>query len=425
MRALALVLFLLNVTANADARVRAVGHPGTKPSEATPHGWLVANAHVLDAIELPAPTHDLFPLQSMVGSRSIVALGDTTHGTHEFYTVKLRVIDYLVRNMDFDTIAFEAPYPIFSRLNDYIQTGLGDPRAILGELRPLTYFFWDSEEVLALVEWMRDYNVHRGDRPPVSLVGFDVTQPNVTSARVVDYLRDVDPAAAVEYESKYACARVSGLNITSDCEDIAITLRDALASREAELTAKSSATAFADALQYARLVVQSRWAGGGQRDVSMANNTLWLREHRSNNGKMILWAHSAHLSEVEHRSLGLFPMGRILSDKLGYDFFTIATFTAQGMFLQWDDVDRNGVFETYTRGFNALKPTAYETYFRQHGAPYLLIPFNNASPEWLTNAADYNFAGTRGPQGTIGSLPAQYDAGIFIDTTTPVRPLAH
>ena len=427
MRSLALALaFLVTLTADAGPRRRAVGHPGTRPSESTPAGWLHANAHVLTSVELIPDTRDLFPLQSIIGSAEVVAIGEVTHGTHEFYTVKLRVIDYLVRNMNFDTIAFEAPFPLFERLNAYIQGGAGDPRAILGEMYAMTYFFWDVEEVLALVEWMREYNAHRGDRPALQLVGADVTQPDAASNAVVAYLRNVDPPAAVDAEQRYACARASSVTITADCRPIAIEIRDAIEAREAEYTARSSPKAFADAVHQARVVVQARFAAGSQRDLSLADNALWLRDQRSATRKMIIWAHAGHISESQHAALGPFPMGRHLSTRLGSDFFSIATLTAAGTFRKWTDPERDGTYATDVAFLPALESNSYESYFRQHGAPFLLIPFRKAVPEWLSTPGRYNFTGATGSSiGTVGSLPEQYDAAIFIDTTTPVRPLVH
>ena len=420
-----LVLILLAFTIEAGPRRRAVASPGVGPDETTPHGWLAANAHILSTIELGPDTADLFPLRSMIGSAPVVGLGDVTHGTHEFYTVKLRVIDYLVREMGFDVLGLEAPFPLTERINTYIQTGVGDPRALLGEMYPITYFFWDAEEFLDVVEWMREYNVHRGDRAPVHVVGVDVTQPDAASSAVVAYLRSVDPAAAVDAEEDYACARESSLIITALCQSRAIRIRNSLAAREAELTTLSSAQEYREALHNARVVVQSRWPYGPNRDQAMAENALLLRQHRGSSRKMILWAHSAHLSETSHPLAGARPMGKVLAEHLESDYFSITTLTAAGTFRQWQDLSGTRQFSTITRDIAPLDPNSYESHIRQRGEPYLLIPFRKVLPQWLTTPAPYNFAGSVGNVGTEGLLPTQYDAAIFIDTTTPLRPLTH
>jgi erythromycin esterase len=423
---LVLSLLLLALTVDAEPRRRGVGFPGVGPDETTPHGWLVANAHVLNTTQLGPDTSDLFPLRSMIGSAEVVGLGDVTHGTHEVYTVKLRVIDYLVREMGFDVLGWEAPFPLVERINAYVQGGAGDGRALLGEMYTLTYHFWDAEEILDVIEWMREYNAHRGARPPVSIAGFDVTQPDAASNAVVAYLRTIDPAAAVTAEEQYGCARTSSLTIDEACQVKATNVLNSMVAREAELTALSSATTFGEALQNARVVVQSRTVFGLVRDQSMAENVLWLRQHRGSARRMILWAHSAHISEGPISLLGDRPMGRVLGEALAGDYFSITTMTAAGTYLQWADPTRTQQYKPVTKTFPAIAPAAYETYLRQRGAPFLLIPFRNVVPEWLTTATQFNFAAAAGGLTTIvAPLPATYDAAIFVDTTTAMHPLVH
>jgi erythromycin esterase-like protein len=44
-------------------------------------------------------------------------------------------------------------------------------------------------------------------------------------------------------------------------------------------------------------------------------------------------------------------------------------------------------------------------------------------PQWLSTPTRYNAAGVNGAPGVVGSLPLQYDAAIYIETTTPMRPI--
>lgn len=420
------VFALLLVTLSADAgRRRAVGFPGVGPDETTPHGWLVANAHVLSSAQLGPDTSDLFPLRSMIGSAEVVGLGDITHGTHEVYTMKLRVIDYLVREMGFDVIGWEAPFPLVERINTYIQSGVGDPRTLLNDMYRLTYFFWDTEEMLEVIEWMREYNAHRGNRPAVSIAGFDVTQPDAASNAVVAYLQTVDPAEAVIAEEQYACARLAPVSIPAGCESHAAEVLLSLEARQAELTALSSAQAFDEALHNARVVVQSRTIVGNVRDQAMAENVLWLRERRGTTGRMILWAHSAHLAEAPLPILSR-PMGNILSESLESDYFSITTLTAAGSYLIWQDPTRTQQYQPVMRTFPALEPAAYEAAIRQRGEPYLLIPFRKVLPAWLTTPSRFNLApNSAGFSSMVAELPENFDAAIFIDTTTALHPLAH
>jgi erythromycin esterase len=413
---LALALSLLAFSADAAPRRRAAAKHFSY-DESTPAGWLSANATVLAGADLITYTGDLVPFGVMIGASGVVGLGDSSHGTHEYYTMKLRLIDYLVREKGFDVVALEGPFPLLNRINTYVQGGPGEGRALIREMRPL-YYYLDAEEFLAVVEWMREYNAHRGDRPPVQIAGFDVLQPYPASREVITYLRSVDPPAAVTAESQYQCVTQETIVVDESCQFTAFQVRDALAAREAELTALSSSDAFHEALQYARIVGQSRNGAGQERDDAMALNTLWLREHRGSTRKMILWAHSAHLSKVASDWTGLQkPMGTILAEELGGDYFATATLTAQGTFRYWGRTTNNHAFAS----FKSLQPAAYESYIRQRGVPFLFIPLRGTLPQWLTTAAAYNVAGASGQITAVDSLPLHYDAAIFIDTTTPLE----
>ena len=139
---------------------------------------------------------------------------------------------------------------------------------------------------------------------------------------------------------------------------------------------------------------------------------------------MILWAHSAHLSQSKQTFLEE-PMGITLAASLQDDYFSLTTMTAAGSYLQWQDPTRTKTYVPVTRTFAALPPASYETSIRQRGEPYLLIPFRKVLPQWLAGSKGYNSAGAAGPAGAEGVLATQFDGAIFIDTTTAMHPLVH
>jgi erythromycin esterase-like protein len=140
---------------------------------------------------------------------------------------------------------------------------------------------------------------------------------------------------------------------------------------------------------------------------------------------MILWAHSGHITEAPLSIIGDRPMGRVLAESLREDYFSISTLTAAGSYLQWEDPSHTQNYHAVTKSFPALQPSAFESSVRQRGEPLLLIPFRKVLPAWLTTPVPFNLAGAAGPAGVTGTLPLQYDAAIFIDTTTAMHPLAH
>ncbi|HYI08109.1 MAG TPA: erythromycin esterase family protein [Thermoanaerobaculia bacterium] len=401
----AALLLLLAVALDVPAaRRRAVGAPGGEAFRVEP----------LHSVELVADTSDLASLRSIAGNASIVALGDATHGTHEFYTVKLRLVDFLVRQMGFDVLSLEAPFPITERLNVYVQTGEGDPRAILAELSGrLHYYFWDVEELLAAIEWMRAYNAHRGDAPPIELAGADIYDEGGGVAGVLAYLQRVDPTAAAYAEIQYSCV-LAGQR-TNGCEEAARRVYDALAARP-----ESGTRDFEDALHYAAVVLQNFDPLMYEpRDRNMAANLLWIREHRGRARKVVHWGHQEHAGKTESPYVRGRTMGVLLSEQLGSGYVAIGTLTGSGTFLQWEVLAEDWV-RTVESSFPDPEPGSWEERFRQRGHAAMLVPLRGLAGEATFRTAPT----TPGWTAIAGSLSQKLDAVIYIDRTTPTKPCA-
>lgn len=383
--------------------------------------WLARNAHVLRSVEFPSPADDLEPLRAIAGDASLVMLADATHGTHEFYTVKLRMIDFLVREMAFDVVAIEAPFAVSEKLNEYVQGAPVDPRLLLAHLHDALYYrFWDVEELLDVLEWMRAWNATRGERPPLVFAGFDISDAEASSREVVSYLASVDPEAADAERAIYACI---GDERALNCRQQVEGVRDRLESRRSELVALSSARAFEDALQHAVVIAQS--FNIPARDLFMAGNVEWLKKHRGVGGRMILWAHQEHAGRTESPWVfGQRSMGMELSRKYGSDYVVIGTLAGAGLVRLWEQIQRTAEFRTLTKAIPPIEPGSYEEKLATSGAPAVLVPLRGRVPSWLNGPASFFTIGqTPGPDRLIDSLPANLDAVVYIHWTTPTRPL--
>ena len=403
-RSLVLLALLVLLASPTEARRRASRHPGST-NPATPSGWLYANAHVLD--------FDVSPIRSVVGDAVVVGLGDGSHGTHEFATMKVRMIQYLVEEMDFDVVAIEASFAPVNRLNAYIQGGPGDPRAILADMETrLTYFFWNTEEFLGLIEWMRAYNAHRGTESAIELIGVDTFDELTNAADVVAYLRTVDPVAAASAETSYACV-ASGTAVIA-CRNAASTVRKALAAKEAEYVALSSPRAFHDALRAAE-VMFAAVQFARERDPVMAEGVLFARKYRGTSGKVVYWAHNEHLSQETDN---VYDAGTRIARAVGKaSYAAIAMMSGPGSFFGWK-ADSTPIIAP----FHAPPQDTFEWNFQQHGAHSILIPLTGALPSWLTEYGKYRYGGSDGVVVIRPiALPQHYDAVVFVSVTTPLH----
>lgn len=397
-----ILLLAFGTVADAAPRRRAVHSPG---------GPLF---HPLQSLTLTSGRADLEPLRPLVAHASIVALGDANHGTREFYTVKLRLIDFLVRELGFDTVSVEAPFPITERLNVYVQGGPGNPRALLSELNTrLLYLFWDTEEFLALIEWMREYNAHRGERPPLELAGADVYDESGAVAGVLAYLDRVDPAAATSAGEEYACLLAG--NRSGACEAAAARVRDALVAREGDARELSDARQYAEvALQFFQLPFYE------PRERSMARNLTWIREHRGSARKVVHWGHQEHIGKLPSSYTRGETMGSILSRELGREYVAIGTLAGSGSFLQWQRIGSSAAYAPVVTTLTAPPPASYEWRLRARGVPWLLVDLRGSR----FREGVFRTAPTTGATGTVDQpLREKLDAVIYVDTIAPTTPL--
>src|SRR5687768_8995436 len=117
--------------------------------------WLKANAIEVKTVDAGTGFADLQKLKAAIGGARIVSLGEATHGTREIFQMKHRLTEFLASQLGFTIFSIEANMPEAYRLNDYVLHGKGDPKALL---KGMYFWTWNTEEVLAMIEWMRQFN---------------------------------------------------------------------------------------------------------------------------------------------------------------------------------------------------------------------------------------------------------------------------
>lgn len=154
-----------------------------------PVDWMREHAIPLDTAVAVNAFNDLQPLKAAIGNARIVSLGEATHGTREFFQMKHRMLEFLAVEMGFNIFAIEANMPEAYRLNDYVLHGVGDPAELL---KGMYFWTWDTEEVLEMIRWMRDFNA--SGRGRVQFTGFDMQYAAVAAANVHNFLSTAEPS---------------------------------------------------------------------------------------------------------------------------------------------------------------------------------------------------------------------------------------
>src|SRR6476659_5855554 len=117
--------------------------------------WFTSHAIPLKSVEDQENFADLKPLKQVLRGVRIVGLGEETHGTREFFQLKRRLVEYLVKEAGFTVFAMELSYAASLDINEYVLNGKGDRDKALARQG---LWAWDTQEVSALIEWLLQYN---------------------------------------------------------------------------------------------------------------------------------------------------------------------------------------------------------------------------------------------------------------------------
>lgn len=285
-------------------------------------------------------------MKTVIGSARIVALGEATHGTREFFQLKHRLFEFLVMEMGFTTFAIEANWPESLAINDYVLHGQGDPAKALAGLH---FWTWNTEEVLDLIHWMRQYNADAKHETRVIFTGFDAQFTALAATTIQRYLDRVDPAFAAEIARRVARFdqeyRDYSTLAEADIDSLQSTVQDLeerLGAEERNYVARSTRQEWRLACQHVRILRQvheQRRADDDRtrymiRDEAMAENVAWLLENEGPECKMVIWAHNGH---VTRNATGIFAeavtsMGMHLARKFDPELVVVGFAFGQGAF---------------------------------------------------------------------------------------------
>ena len=383
--------------------------------------WIRANAIALNRVEAGHGFADLQRLGKLVGNARIVSLGEATHGTREFFQLKHRLLEYLVAEHEFTLFGIEANYPECLRVNDYVLNGTGDPAAALAG----THFWtWDTEEVLALIEWMRDWNRSRARK--IKFYGFDMQFSTEAALGVLDYLERVAPGLAERVEAELwplcndtSADRFHGLpNATREaaCDCIRRIVQMFALERE-RWTALTSESDWHLARLNALVVHQSAQARSLNlsRDVAMAENVANLLELEGPNSKAVLWAHNGHAVRQSPYRMGdqvLANMGSRLDELFGSQHRVISFAFNQGSFQAQEPgrgLVRHSVGPAHDGSLDRmLAETGMPTFLLDLSA----VPSDGPVADWLAG---------RPPTRWIGAVYSQVRAQEYLHAADPRR----
>jgi erythromycin esterase-like protein len=275
---------------------------------------------------------------------SMVGLGEGTHGTKEFCELKTRVFRYLVENHNYKILAYEYSFKKSLKINDYILSGIGDIDSILsGES-----WIQNNKEVKNLINWMRDFNQNKPIKDKIQFIGIDNQLDALYPMDVINHIQKNYTRFTTQI--KNLVSQISGLEKGDykNMQQEEYKYRDRLY--------KSLKTSFEDyiflhcsdppkchpeiTVQLIRSLLDSHeflyrlYKGENIRDFQLAKNALAVCNNLTEDKKVVVWAHNAHIANnPDFYGIDKPAMGYYLKNSIDDKYCTVATTFLKGEFV--------------------------------------------------------------------------------------------
>ncbi|MFE9324990.1 erythromycin esterase family protein [Nocardia sp. NPDC052278] len=418
-------------------------------------------AAAIDAPDGIPPTH---VLEELIGDARFVLIGESSHGTREFYRARAAITRWLIEDKGFTAVAAEADWPDAYRVNRYVH-GRGTDTTAEQALRGFAHFpawMWRNTEIREFIIWLRAYNAgqQHDDQPQTGFYGLDLYSLHRSMQEVVDYLDRVDPKAAQRARDRYACfdhvagddaqaygfAAAFGAGRSCEAQVIRQLLelqRVAIAGGEVEPVAADelfdalrNAWSVRDAEAYYRAMFGDRVSSWNLRDEHMADTLDALANHldRSDErspARIVVWAHNSHVGDAratEMGSEGQLTLGQLMRERHGDACRLIGFSTCSGTVTaaeDWGGPDR-------PENVRPALSSSIEELLHDTGNPEFLLrtDLSGEAAELLHQPRLQRAIGVVYRPGTERQshyfhtrLADQFDALIHIDHTTALEPL--
>lgn len=449
----------------ADVRfVPLLGEEGWKPGQPEPSGRRAPTPPPVAEIKLSAVIADrceafndieyvnLKPLLHRIGDARVVLLGESSHGTSEFYRLRARITQALIEEKGFTFVGIEGDWPDAARIDHYVRHAEYPPSEWTAFARFPTWM-WRNEEVRHFVDWLRAHNVDRIPGQRVAFHGLDLYSMYNSIRSILDYLQTIDPATAEVARQRYGCltpwqsdpAAYGHAALTRQyqtCEQEVVTmLKDLL--KKQRVYAEHDGERFLDVVQNARLVTnaeryyrtmyygsRSSW---NLRDTHMFETLETLLAHHGPDSKAIVWAHNSHVGDsaaTEMSRRGEYNIGHLCRQKFGEAAYSIGFGTDTGTVAAAENWDSPMEIMTVRPALE----NSYERLCHESGVDRFLLPLRSARDLALIQGLNmkrleraigviYRPESERQSHYFDAILPQQFDEYVWFDRTTAVKPL--
>ncbi|WBW96287.1 erythromycin esterase family protein [Oceanirhabdus sp. W0125-5] len=274
---------------------------------------------------------------------SIVGLGEATHGNKEFVQLKKDVFSILVKNYGYKVFALEGDFGGCQVVNNYIMNGTGTAEEAVKEIG---FAIYKTQEMVDLVEWIKEYNTSVSDEEKLRFYGFDMQRYDNNKAGLMSYIKKVDSEKYSDYDTSLADLNDETVfnqeekKIKKGLKAIENIMSEMEQNKDSYIT-KSSQSEFDMAYQYALCIKENAILRGTNvnysevRDRFMAQKVQWILAYEESQGneKLFIAGHNGHIEKSSASLVGYTSMGQRLKEAYKEKYFAIGTEFYENKFL--------------------------------------------------------------------------------------------
>lgn len=396
---------------------------------------------------------DLDPVVASFGDRGLVCIGEASHGTHEFYRWRADLSRRLIEERGFGWIGVEGDWPDCWRISQWVRGRADaalDAREVLRRFERWPTWMWANDDVADFLDWLRDWNLARGEQDRVGFYGLDVYSLWDSLRLIMDWLDENAPEALEAATRAWQCfqpygqdphryARRAGL-VPQSCEGEVVSLlvevvrraADRPADGDSALDVTQNAAIAVEAERYYRVMIRGDRESWNIRDRHMADTIGRLRAHHGRHSRGLVWEHNTHVGDAratDMRRAGMVNVGQLVRERYGAGEVGLVGFAAHRGTVTaaaaW------GRAEEVLPVPPAQPDTHEDLLHRALGEPSLLDFGPDRDGPWLSHSAGHRAIGvvydprreSRNYVPTV--MGARYDALVWLEDTRALHPLRH
>ncbi len=408
-----------------------------------------------DAELIPDPDSPHFgQFFDRLGDADIVLLGESTHGTGEFYRARAAITQRLILNHGFNIVALEADWPDVSIIDGYVR-GLPKPDIGMAGFSRFPEWMWRNEEFRMFISWLKKYNGRQENiDDKVGMYGLDLYSMKASMNAVVSFLDQKNGELADVARRRYSCfdpwaedpASYGQTVLTAgfmSCERGAVRmLMDLMSERDIYvdgfrdnlLDVTRNAELVVNAEKYYRLMYLGLAESWNLRDRHMFNTLRAVMKSRWPKAKAVVWAHNSHVCDARATDMGTLrgeiSLGQLCRENFGDRARLMGFGTAQGEVMAASYWGGPGE----TSPLLGPLPGSHEALWQKTGMDRALLdmtrPIDTAlratlKAERLQRAIGvvYRPESERGSHYYHVSPALQFDYYVWFEKTNPVTPL--